>query len=321
MVYDLIPFFNEIDILKLRLGILNDYVDKFIIEEATTTFSGEKKELCFEKNKEYFKEYLDKIIYVVVDEDKPFKTTHERDYFQKNHLVEGLEKCGATEDDVIIFGDADEIPNPVELKKIIDNFDKTKVYHLAQRNFYVYMNMEEKTGKLLSITGDFPQIKESDRKWLGTKVTSTRNIPKEGIVRLRDLVSVCDPKSVRVANGGWHFGYMGGFKETNPAKRIGVKVKAAAHQEYDDREVLAETMDHLVLGQDIFGRDARFERGEIDETYPEYLRAHLSEYEHLVMPRITAFSKAYHYADITAGRFCRKAYHKIKRMVGKNATS
>lgn len=319
MVYDLIPFFNELDILKIRLGVLDPYVDKFIIEEATTTFSGEKKELCFEKNRNLFKDYLDKIIYIVVDEDKNFKVTHERDYFQKNHLIKGLDQVGATEDDILIFGDVDEIPNPKELEKIISSFDKLKVYHLAQRNFYAFMNMEEKSGKLLSITGEFPGIKESDRKWLGTKVTSKINIPKEGIVRLRDLVSVCDKRSVRIADGGWHFGYMGGYKENNPVKRIGTKVRAAAHQEYNDREVLKETMDHLVLGQDIFGRDARFERCEIDASFPEYLREHLDEYEHLVMPRITPLSRCYHYLDITVGRFCRKAYYKLKRMVFRNA--
>ena len=59
--------FNELDILKLRLNILDPIVDKFIIEEATTTFSGQKKELCFEKNKDMFKEFLHKITYIVVD--------------------------------------------------------------------------------------------------------------------------------------------------------------------------------------------------------------------------------------------------------------
>ncbi len=315
MVIDCVPFFNEIDILKLRLGVLSPYVDKFIIEEATVTFSGEPKELCFEKNKEYFKEYLDKITYIVVDDSPKGAASHEIDYFQKNHLIDGLKKVGTTSEDVIIFGDVDEIPDPKKLSEIIENFDKTKVYHLAQRNFYAFLNMEEKSGKLLSITGDFPEIEPSDRKWLGTKITSLDNIPQEGIVRLRDLIKPTDPRSVRVADGGWHFGYMGGSHETNPAKRIGVKVKAAAHQEYNDRELLAETMDRLVLGQDIFGRDARFERVEVDNSYPEYLLQHLSEYDYLVMPPITILSRLYHKFDITVGRFCRKAYHKILRMI------
>lgn len=315
MVYDLFPFFNEIDICLMRLNVLDKYVDKFIIEESTMTFSGEEKELCFEKNKELFKKFLPKIEYVVVDDTPKVAKTHERDYFQKNHLVEGLKKVGATEDDVIIFGDLDEIPNPAVLERIIKEFDKTKVYHLAQRNFYAFLNMEEKSGKLLSITGEFPEIAQEDRKWLGTKITSMINIPEEGIVRLRDLVKPEDPRSVRVSDGGWHFGYMGGHNAKNPVDRIGTKVKAAAHQEYNDREILAETMDRLVLGQDIFGRDARFERVEVDDSFPAYLREHISDYDFLVMPRITLLSKAYHKFDITVGRFCRKAYHKILRMI------
>ena len=313
MVYDCIPFFNELDILELRLGVLDKYVDKFIIEESTMTFSGEGKDLCFKANRDRFKKYLDRIVYVTVDDSPTTGTTHERDYFQKNRLIEGLKEVGATEDDVIIFGDCDEIPNPVELEKIIKNFDKTKVYHLAQRNFYAFLNMEEKSGKLLSITREFPEIPQEKRKWLGTKVTSIRNIPKEGIVRLRDLCEVTDENAVRVADGGWHFGYMGGDHEKNPIDRIGVKVKAAAHQEYNEREIILETMDRLILGQDIFGRDAKFERVEIDDSYPKYLLDHLAEYEHLVMPKITLVSKLYHKFDITVGRFFRKAIRKLKR--------
>ncbi|MCR5405078.1 MAG: glycosyl transferase GT17 family protein [Butyrivibrio sp.] len=314
MVYDCIPFFNELDILKIRLNIMDPYVDRFIIEESTVTFSGEPKELIFEKNREMFERFLPKITHIVVD-DTPIEgvDTFERDYFQKNRLIEGL--GDATEDDIIIFSDADEIPCPETLQKVIDNFDKEKVYHFAQRNFYVYVNNEEKSGKLLSITGEFPEIPQEKRLWLGTKVCSIKNIPKEGMVRLRDLIPVDDPRSVRVADGGWHFGYMGGHHETDPMERIGVKTKAAAHQNYNEKEILLETMDNLILGRDIFGRNARFERVEIDDTYPKYLRDHLSEYWYFVLGRITVPQKIYHKLDITAGRFARKAVSKIGRTI------
>lgn len=181
----LYSLFNELDILNLRLHIMDPYVDRFVIEEATMTFSGEPKGLCFEKNKEMFREFLPKITYVVV-RDTPVKAiTHERDYFQKNRLIEGLKD--ATPQDVIIFGDADEIPNPVTLQKLIAEFDPAKVYHLAQRNFYGFLNMEEKSGNLMSITGDFPDIPKEKRLWLGTKVFSISSIP-EGMVRMRDLI-------------------------------------------------------------------------------------------------------------------------------------
>ena len=282
MVYDCIPFFNELDILKLRLGILNPVVDKFIIEEATVTFSGEPKELCFEKNKEMFQEYLPKIEYIIVDNSPTESATHERDKFQKNALAKGLKDT--TENDIILLSDVDEIPNPEVLRQIIREFDPDKVYHLAQRMFYCFLNMEEVSGNLLSITGEFPGVER--KLWLGTKVFSKRSIPKKGIIELREA-STTAANAVRVANGGWHFGYMGSSGEKDVAKRIGTKVVAAAHQEYNDSVLLAEAADRLLLGQDLFGRDARFQWVEVDDSYPEYLLSHRQEYEYLIMPPVS----------------------------------
>ena len=311
MIYDCFPFFNELDILKLRLNILDPYVDRFVIEEATTTFSGQPKELCFEKNKDMFKEFLHKITYIVVDENPTDVNAFERDVFQKNHLIEGLKD--ATDKDIIMLSDCDEIPSPKALKWVFDNFDPSKVYHLAQDNFYAFFNMMEISGNLLETEGEFPEIPDRQRKWLGTKITSLSQIPKDGIVRLRDQIATTDPRSVRVPEGGWHFGYMGGHHETDAAKRIGVKVKAAAHQEYNDREILAETMDQLILGRDLLGRDAEFARVDMDDRYPKYLLEHLDEYSYLVMPRISGFKKLMARFDLTVGRFCRKAYHHVMR--------
>lgn len=308
MVYDCIPFFNEIDILKLRLNILNPIVDKFIIEEATVTFSGEPKELCFEKNKELFREFLPKIEYIVVDNSPVNTTTHLRDKFQKNALEKGL--VGATEDDIIILSDVDEIPNPKVLKEIIEGFDKHKIYHLAQRMFYCFLNMEEVSGSLLSITGEFPGVER--RMWLGSKVFSKKSIPEDGIIQLREA-SVTSPDAVRVADGGWHFGYMGNAGEKDVAKRIGTKVVAAAHQEYNDEILLAEAADRLLLGQDMFGREARFERVEVDESYPEYLLAHREEYEYLIMPPVSKGRVIWIKNTMKLKRFVRRVVRKVRR--------
>ena len=247
MVYDCVPFFNELDILKLRMHIMAPYVDKFVIEESTVTFSGEPKPMVFAENRELFAEFEEKILYVAVD-NSPMSgvTTHERDKFQKNQLIKALGDCKA--DDIIIFSDVDEIPNPKALTDVIAHFDASKIYHFAQRMFYCFLNMEEVSGNLLSITGEFPGVVK--RQWLGTKVCSFGNLPKEGIVFLRE-VSPTNPASVRVADGGWHFGYMGGNGERDVAKRIGVKVKAAAHQEYNSRRYLNEAGDRLLCGEDI----------------------------------------------------------------------
>lgn len=307
MIYDCIPFFNELDILKLRMQIMSPYVDKFVLEESTVTFSGEPKEMIFAKNRDMFAEFEDKIIYVAVD-NSPMSgvTTHERDKFQKNQLIRGMADCKP--DDIIIFSDVDEIPNPKTLEKIIRNFDATKIYHLAQRMFYCFLNMEEISGNLLSITGEFKGVER--KQWLGTKICSFGNLPEEGIVFLRE-VSPDDPRSVRVADGGWHFGYMGGNGERDVAKRIGIKVQAAAHQEYNTSRYLSEAVDRLLCGEDIFDRNAKFIRVEIDESYPAYLLEHLEEYKYLIAPPVSRLRIAWKKSVLFVKQVLRKVHGKM----------
>lgn len=282
MIFDCIPFFNELDILKLRMEIMDPYVDYFVLEESTVTFSGEDKKMIFAQNRHLFKQFEAKIRYVAVS-DSPMSgvTTHERDKYQKNQLIRALADCQP--EDIIIFSDVDEIPNPDTLLQVIEHFDAGKIYHLAQRMFYCFLNMEEISGNLLSITGEFPGVER--KQWLGTKICSFGNLPAEGIVYLRE-VSPADPRSVRVADGGWHFGYMGGDGERDVARRIGIKVQAAAHQEYNSKRYLNEAVDRLLCGEDIFDRNAKFVRVEIDETYPEYLREHQGDYDFLMAPKV-----------------------------------
>ncbi len=318
MVYDCFPFFNELDILKLRLSILDKYVDRFVIEEARYTFSGQPKKLCFEQNKEMFGQWLDKIDYIVVDDLGEGLVPHLRDKFQKNHLIQGLSEASDT--DVILLSDVDEIPNPDALLKIIEDFNSDKIYHLAQRLFYCYLNMEEVSGKLLSITGEFEDEYRlmSDGKtvehpmWLGTKVFSKKNIPEDGMILLREI-SPNDSRSIRVSNGGWHFGYMGSHREMDVSKRIGEKIIAAAHQEYNTEDILKEAKDRIILGYDMFGRDSKFIRTEIDETYPEYIRNNLIEYDYLIMPKVSSFGKRLISIKMKTLRFFRRARRFVKR--------
>ncbi len=311
MVYDCIPFFNELDILKLRMQILSPYVDFFVIEEASVTFSGEPKRMIFAENRRLFAEFEDKIRYVAVT-DSPMEgvTTHERDKYQKNQLIRGLSGCRP--EDIIIFSDVDEIPRPETLMDVIGGFEAGKIYHLAQRMFYCFLNMEEISGNLLSITGEFPNVEK--RQWLGTKICSFGDIPREGIVYLRE-VSPMDARSVRVSEGGWHFGYMGGNGERDVAKRIGEKVQAAAHSEYNSKRYLNEAVDRLLCGEDIFDRDARFVRVEIDESFPAYLREHREEYEFLIAPEIGKWGVAAKRCKLAARQCLRRLRGLVARML------
>ena len=62
MVYDCFMFFNELDLLEIRLNILDPYVDYFVISECDTTFSGNPKKLYYEENKDRFKKFHHKFL-------------------------------------------------------------------------------------------------------------------------------------------------------------------------------------------------------------------------------------------------------------------
>ena len=310
MVYDCFQFFNELDILKLRLHVMSPVVDKFVISEATETFSGMKKPLYYEENKEMFAEFADKIIHVVV-EDTPEGGTHDRDTFQKNAVGRGLRDCN--DDDIIIFSDLDEIPNPIKVKEIIADCKEGVVYHMAQRLFYCYLNMEEVSGNLLAYCGEFDGV--SRKKWLGTKICRYRVVQTMPLGELR--WPKCKENGIRIEDGGWHFGYMGGSKESDVRKRVTEKVQSAAHQEYNKKSILNEVDDKIRDGEDIFGRDARFEQIVIDESFPEYLRTHLKEYEHLIKPEESQFTIHLRHTRKTARSAVRSLFIRIKYIIKK----
>ena len=121
-------YFDEDVVLDLRLNILKDHVDKFVIVESKIDHSGKKKKLNFDIKK--FKKFQNKITYLTID-NLPIKKklfdnswrneeTWLRENFQRNYLNEGFKNCN--DDDLIMVSDIDEIPDP----KKIDYFNKKK---------------------------------------------------------------------------------------------------------------------------------------------------------------------------------------------------
>lgn len=312
MVYDCFQFFNELDILKIRLNVLSPVVDRFVISEATETFSGLKKPLYYEENKDLFAEFADKIIHVVV-EDTPKGDTHYRDTFQKNAVTRGLKDC--TDEDVIIFSDLDEIPNPDKIREILQDFQEDKIYHFAQRLFYCYLNMEEVSGSLLSYAGEFEGVKR--KKWIGTKMLSYKLLREQNLLLGELRFPERKEIGIRVEDGGWHFGYMGGHGQKDIRKRVQEKVVSAAHQEYNSKHVLSNVTDQIKDGKDIFGRNAQFVRCEIDESFPNYIREHQKELDFLIMHEEKAADRALRRTKVKIKNVCYNILVGIKR-IGRN---
>jgi len=145
-------FFDEEMLLDLRLNIMDKYVDKFVITEATYMHNGNKKKLNFDISK--FKKFKDKIIYIVVDQPPPdlFKiyeqdnetekenkfilNGYKRDNYQREKAQDALNNI--QNEDWIIINDIDEIPN---LKNINFKNIKNKFIIFKQKIFYYKFNL------------------------------------------------------------------------------------------------------------------------------------------------------------------------------------
>lgn len=280
MVYDVFMFFNEIDLLEIRMNILDPVVDYFVITEANTTQMGENREPIFNNYANRFSKFKNKIIYNLVEnQDIKFEDQWHREAFQKNACINGLKSC--KDDDIIIFSDLDEIPNPEKVKNIIQTFDKDKIYHFAQDMYYFYLNYKNIDGKLLASCGEFPEI--SEKKWLGSKLCSYKLLKEIGCdnIRHKDYIRSGDE---RISDGGWHFTYMGG-DHSSAYSRIKTKLGSFSHSEFNSWWYYNRLRQwfFIKIGRDLLGRGAKFKKVTIDDSYPTWLIEHLSNYKHLVL--------------------------------------
>ncbi|MBT5869498.1 MAG: N-acetylglucosaminyltransferase, partial [Nitrospinaceae bacterium] len=204
-VYDCFPFFNELDLLELRFNELNDFVDKFVLIEATKTHAGKPKPLYFQDNIDRFEKFSDKIISVAIDFANASAHTcgdsRMRENYQRNQIIQVIKNCNP--EDVIILSDVDEIPHPEALEKAIKI---SGVSVLEQSMYYYYMNMVDKEEPL----------------WLwGTRVFRMKDVGQQTLQDIRV------GGGTHVSNGGWHFSFLGG------AEKVKAKIEAFLHQEYN----------------------------------------------------------------------------------------
>src|SRR4051812_8686559 len=183
MVYDIFPFFNELDVLDIRLHELDGVVDRFVLAEADKTHQNHPKPFYFEQNKQRFEKFADKIIHVKVTDMPDGPDAWVRENHQRNALRRGLAECKA--DDVIILSDADEIPRAAQVAELRDA-PGIKVF--AQKFYYYYLNC-------LDVT----------ETWLGSRMLFFRDLGEPQSKRLA-------PGTV-VNDGGWHFSFLGGTEQ------------------------------------------------------------------------------------------------------------
>ena len=283
-------YFDEEIVLETRLNYLNKHVDYFVIVESCYTHKGDRRNLKFNINN--FPEFKNKIIYKVYDEvpSKISKVLGEddentksvkyimnaiyRENAQRNYISEAIKD--ATEQDIILISDVDEIPN---LSKINFNQISEKIILFKQDIFYYKFN-----------------LKLPNTSWVGTKGCKKkylknpqwlRNIKdrKYSFFRIDTYFSENKYIDVKTINdGGWH------FTNIKSAEEIEHKMKSYLHhREFDLKPIDVKGIKKIMenrqaiynLGVDKrlnkIGTGSKLEKCDLNDL-PETIKLNLPKY-------------------------------------------
>lgn len=220
MIIDCFTYMNERDILKARINLLREVVDRFVIVEADSTFQGSPRQLDFPSVRSELGISDDAIRYVVVENLPAEHGAWACERITRDAIMLGLDDVEP--DALIILSDADEIIRPDVMLALEESLQSPAA--LEVRYFTFRVNWE----------------------W-----DNLRADPRAA--RRRDLVS---PHELRRRKGiptidaaGWHISWLG------DEVAIRAKLQSFSHTEMDD---LSRSSTHIErcmrLGVDLLGR-------------------------------------------------------------------
>ena len=250
-IYDCFIFFNELEILNIRLHELYDAVDYFVLVESSETFRGQPKPYIFEGNKARFAPFLDKIIHIKVNKRLNTDNPWLREAFQRNQISKGLTKCQM--DDIVLISDVDEIPRKEAIQMAKHHFLSSsfqgKPLGFIFRMFAYFLNrpfLDEWKGtvavpyRYLTMVTPYSYGQRSTPQWTRELNGQPEPFPEQ-VDYLKDA--------------GWHFTYLGGVEK--------YKQKWRAYCHGDDHPPTDEEILKIMNEEDCC---------PIDESFPQYVR-------------------------------------------------
>ena len=287
--FDCFMFYDEDLLLDLRLNILDQHVDFFVIVESKYFHNGKERQLKFDIKK--YKKFENKIIYIVhenepaginkvnKEDDEGIKSyklitnAHLRENDQRNHISKGLNN--ATDNDLILVSDIDEIPNfeSIELEKI-----KNQIVMFKQSIFYYKLNRYLPNFTWYGTKGCKKKYLKSPQ-WL-------RNIKGKKFLFWRLDTLLSDTKYINkyfVNDGGWH------FSNLKNSEDIELKLKSYLHhRDYELEELGLKKINELIKNnQTIYDMFA----DKSSKKYGDNKRKKLEKYEFNCLPEFIKLNK------------------------------
>ena len=256
-IFDCFIFNHEIELLEIRLNVLDDYVDKFVITEGDLTFSGKSKHSYFLEHKDVFSKWKDKIILNEITIPS-LESPWDREIYSRNSVM-NLDIF--EDDDLILTSDSDEIPNPEVLKYASEWINHDIHFTFQQSGYHGYLN---------NLYTDV---------WFGTRAATYKYMKNTTVDNIREGTEEESKISGSIiTNAGWHFSYCG---DENHIKQ---KINSFCDTQFDIPEVVDKVTDNLKQGKDVLNRShINYRKVNIDESFPEYIINNQEKYTHLLM--------------------------------------
>jgi glycosyltransferase involved in cell wall biosynthesis/tetratricopeptide (TPR) repeat protein len=262
-LYDCFQFYNELDLLEIRLAELSPVVDHFVLVEAAYTHAGTPKPLYYAENRERFARYADKIIHVVVEDD-PGGFAWVREAHQRQAILRGLTQAGPA--DMVVISDADEILRPEIASHLRSLGAEGPSLFAPHLDIHLYfLNLRSQEPWISVAAAPFDLVRQ-------VGANNMRYVAKQGIGQT-------------IPAAGWHFTWMGGIE------RFLAKLDAFAHREMIDSFGNDGDVNRARLEK--FFATGRFEEGAIpgmwtalqrvpiDDGFPATLRARRAQFEEM----------------------------------------
>jgi beta-1,4-mannosyl-glycoprotein beta-1,4-N-acetylglucosaminyltransferase len=233
-IYDCFPFYNEFDLLRLRMACLQDVVDGFVAVEAHQTHAGKPKPLFLSTQGPADLRANPKLSVHAVDLPVGF-SDWERDQHQRESIGDALRTLGASADDLVLVSDVDEIPGVdavARARDVLRSAETRTILIFEQRLFYFRLNYELVWSRKMPWLGTAAARFGHARSINGLRTTgrNTRGRHARGFDK--------EARVFRLPEGGWHFSYLGGDEF--------VRQKLAAHEEHAAKPRHASTVRELI---------------------------------------------------------------------------
>lgn len=295
-IYDCFAFFNELDVLRIRIEELKDVVDKFILVEATKTFSGNPKPLYYQEFSHEFAEYQDKIIHYVVD-DMPeidySQPVHLQawplDVHQKNCISRVLNCLDCKDEDIILVNDCDEIPRNEKVSEAIELLKDHEFVIFVQDLYHGHLDnlfSEWWCGTVACKYKDY-KVRTYTKVRYSDKINTGLDMGDPAYKRSGYINSNQYFEHPYLLKSGWSFSWFG----SELSRRY--KLQSFAHKEGDDSQARGiEKIKYDVCRPSLemeSSGEFYFDVRDIDgKDVPEFLRKNIYKYRHFLQPRQTA---------------------------------